>query len=123
MLVNSSIHELLDAQQSIEAFRKNEPIIYKKVMHMIYLTRQLQFGYQYMGCLLMDENPDKFQPVIQDEYILSVYQQEIEKLKQDKMVHDLKQLLSSYKQISYYVMCQLMLGTNPKLLVGPTVVR
>lgn len=71
----------------------------------------------------MDEDPGKFQPKFQDDYVLSIYHQEIEKLKADKRFPELKQLLHSYKHISYANISKLALGEKPAALIGPAVVH
>jgi hypothetical protein len=76
-----------------------------------------------MGSLIMDEDPSKFQPNAQDDYVLSVYQREIEKLKTDNRFFDLKHLLKTYKPVSYVNISKLALGENPRALVGPTVIH
>ncbi|MGC4378378.1 hypothetical protein WD019_15855 [Fictibacillus sp. Mic-4] len=123
MLIASSYDELKNAQLAIEKLNATKPSIHKKFLNVIRLTRQLQFGYQFMGSLLMDEEPGKFQPRCQDDYVLSIYRQEIEKLKTDERFSELKQLLDSYKQISYANISKLALGEEPAALVGPTVIH
>lgn len=123
MLTTSSYNELKNAQIAIEELNAKKPSIFRKFINIIKLTRQLQFGYQYMGSLIMDEDPDKFNPMSQDDYILSVYYREIENLKTDKKFLDLKELLKTYKQLSYANISKLALGENPVELVGPTLVR
>ena len=123
MLTTSSYNELKNAQIAIEELNAKKPSIFRKFINIIKLTRQLQFGYQYMGSLIMDEDPDKFNPMSQDDYILSVYYREIENLKTDKKFLDLKKLLKTYKQLSYANISKLALGENPVELVGPTLVR
>jgi hypothetical protein len=123
MLTTSSYNQLKNAQIAIEKLNVTKPSIYRKFINIIKLTRQLQFGYQYMGSLIMDEDPVKFNPTFQDDYVLSVYYREIENLKTDKKFLDLKQLLKTYKQLSYANISKLALGENPTALVGPTLVR
>lgn len=123
MIITSSYHELKNAQAAIENLKETTPPIYRKFLNIIHLTRQLQYGYQYMGSLLMDEDPDQFQPNFQDDYVMSIYRQEIEKLKADKRFPELKQLLLSYKHISYANISKLALGEKPAALVGPAVVH
>jgi hypothetical protein len=123
MLTTSSYNQLKNAQIAIEKLNVTKPSIYRKFINIIKLTRQLQFGYQYMGSLIMDEDPVKFNPMFQDDYVLSVYFREIENLKTDKKFLDLKQLLKTYKQLSYANISKLALGENPTALVGPTLVR
>lgn len=123
MLIASSINELQSAKGAIETLKSTEPALFQKFMNSIRLTHQLQFGFQYMGCLITEEDPSKFCPTSQDEYVLSVYQREIKELKADSKFHDLKQLLANYKQISYANICKLAMGIDPKSLVGPTFIR
>lgn len=123
MLVTSSIDELLQEQDAIEELKRTKPTCYQRFLNIIRLTRQLQFGFQYMGCLLMDEDTEAFRPTSPDDYVLSVYQQEINRLKADGIAEELHTLLDSSKPLSYSVICKLMLGENPKTLVGPAVVR
>src|SRR5581483_8095547 len=117
MVVSSSFDELKNAQIAIANLNATKPSIYKEFLNIIHLTRQLQFGYQYMGSLLMDEDPDEFRPKLQDDYVLSIYHREIEKLKADERFPEIKELLNSYKQISYAKICKLILGENPRALV------
>jgi hypothetical protein len=123
MLTTSSYNQLKNAQIAIEKLNVTKPSIYRKFINIIKLTRQLQFGYQYMGSLIMDEDQVKFNTMFQDDYVLSVYFREIENLKTDKKFLDLKQLLKTYKQLSYANISKLALGENPTALVGPTLVR
>lgn len=123
MVVAPCLNELLNIQQEIEKLNQTKPTLFQKFINVIQLTRQLQYGYQFMGALLMDEDPSNFYPVSQDDYVLSVYEHEIEKLKTDSRFQELKQLLTKYRELSYVNISKLALGTNPKLLVGPTLIR
>jgi hypothetical protein len=123
MLVTTSYNELLNAQTAIKSLYDSNPTILNKFLKVIKLTRQMQYGYQYMGKLIMDEDPSYSMPTSQDDYVLSVYQKEIEKLKADRHFYDLKELLSKYKLVSYKNISRLALGENPKMLVGPIVIR
>ncbi|ASK61846.1 hypothetical protein CFK37_06575 [Virgibacillus phasianinus] len=123
MLISSNFNDLQGAKSAIDNLKAKSPTLFQKFRNTILLTRQLQYGYQYMGCLVMDENPTNFSPMSQNDYVLFVYQQEIEKLKTDSKVQELKNLLATYKQVSYANICKLAIGTNPRALVGPAVVR
>lgn len=123
MVIASSYNELKNALTAIENLNTKKPSIYQKFIRIIKLTRQFQYGYQYMGSLLMDEDTSEFHPKSQDEYVLSVYHGEIEKMKSDDKFSDLKLLLKAYKQVSYANISKLALGESPGALVGPTVVR
>ncbi|WP_413303701.1 hypothetical protein AA0X95_26625 [Bacillus sp. 1P10SD] len=123
MVIASSYNELKNALTAIENLNAKKPSIYQKFIRIIKLTRQFQYGYQYMGSLLMDEDTSESHPKSQDEYVLSVYHREIEQIKSDNKFSDLKQLLKAYKQVSYGNISKLALGENPRALVGPTIVR
>jgi hypothetical protein len=123
MLIASSYNQLKNAQTAIESLHEIKPSIYSKFLNVIKLTRQMQYGYQYMGSLVMDEDPSDFVPNFQNDYVLSVYKREIEKLKADNKFPDLKELLNTYKHVSYENISKLALGENPKALVGPILVR
>ncbi|GAB3045039.1 hypothetical protein [Virgibacillus ainsalahensis] len=122
MVITTSLSELTAANEEINQLQKAKPTLYEKLSELIQLTRQLQFKYQYMGCLLMDEDSDKFSPEVHVEYIIRLYRQEVEKLKADSTFDDLKGLLSNYRQVGYCNLCQLINGDTPENLVGPRVV-
>ncbi|API92012.1 hypothetical protein J32TS6_24510 [Virgibacillus pantothenticus] len=122
MIITSSYQELIDAKRAIAAFKATKPEEYRQFQRIIHLTRQLQFNFQYMGCLIMGEDSSKYRPQVNDDYILTVYNREVGKLKADPKAKDIKALLSAYKQIGYGKLCELILGKKPISLVGPAVV-
>ncbi|HLR61404.1 MAG TPA: hypothetical protein VK097_03085 [Lentibacillus sp.] len=123
MITTSSFSELMQAKNAIEELKMEKPDVYKKFAHIIHLTYQLQFKFQYMGSLIMDEDSTKHCPKVQDDYVLNVYQTEIKKLKADSEVLNLKQLLAEYKQLGYAKLSDLVMGKNPEVLVGPAIER
>jgi hypothetical protein len=76
-----------------------------------------------MGLLLMDEEVSKFTPASQDKYVLSVYHEEINKFKNERKFLDVKNLLNEHQQISFVNISKLVLGMNPKSLVGPIIIH
>lgn len=124
MIVTSSFQELKDAKGSINDLQKNYPVQYQQLINAIKLTRQLQYGLQYFGCFLLDEDCQDFTPPEPEEsYVLSIYQDEINKLKQDPSFSVVKQLLKKHQAISYENVCRLAIGSSPEFLVGPLVVK
>lgn len=124
MVVNfCSIDELTAAKDSLEKLRKNYPQLFEKFLHMIHLTRALQFKYQYMGCLFMDEDPEEFAPVSVPESVLNLYHSELQKLKDDPNSGELKEIFSKFSNHDYGRICLLLLGSRLESLVGPAVVR
>lgn len=123
MLTASSFGELMRAKHAMEELKNVKPAVYNQFEHIIHLTRQLQFKFQYMGCLIMNETADLYLPNVKDSYILNVYQKEIDKLKAEEAAADLQQVLASYKQIGYATLSRLVMGENPEVLVGPALIR
>ncbi|WP_339226283.1 hypothetical protein NSQ77_12245 [Oceanobacillus sp. FSL K6-2867] len=122
MLITTSLKELVSAKEAIDELGHTKPELFQLFINVIQLTRQLQFNYQYLGCLIMDENPDKCRPNICNTYAFKVFQQEIDKLKADNKIIELQHLLAVNKQIGYANVCKLVIGENPRYLVGPQVV-
>ncbi|WP_163538015.1 hypothetical protein [Gracilibacillus sp. YIM 98692] len=123
MIISTNIQELYQAKHAINQLKSENPISYQKFIHAIQLTRQLQYGFQYMGCLLNGDDPSNFSPTDQDSYVLTIYEQEINKLKYDRDFDAVKRLLESHKHVSYDYICKLILGEQPEMLAGPAVVR
>lgn len=123
MIAEPCYQELIHAKRAIDYLHSTKPALYNKFFNLIQLTRQLQYGYQYMGALIMDEESTKCCPTAQDDYVLSIYLKEIEKVKADNKFEELKSVLASYKKITYTNISKLVLGDNPSSLVGPIVVR
>ncbi|UOQ83614.1 hypothetical protein [Gracilibacillus salinarum] len=122
MIVTSSFQDLHVVKTDLAKLQNNYPNQFTKFINAIKLTRQLQYGFQYMGCLIMGEDAYRFLPQAQISYVLSIYEREMEKLKKDAEFSEVRQLLSDHKQISYDNICKLALGNKPEFLVGPVLV-
>ncbi len=124
MIINfCSIHELKAAKDSLDQLKRNYPKLYAKFLHMIHLTRALQFKYQYMGSLFMDEDAHEYAPVYVPESVLNLYHSELQKLKDDPNAEELKRIFANFTNHEYGRICLLALGSKPESLVGPVVIR
>jgi hypothetical protein len=123
MLTTSSFSELMGVKQKLNELEAVKPAVYHQFVHTIHLTRQLQFKFQYMGSLIMDEAAESYAPKVRDSYVLDLYKDEIDKLKSFDAIAELKQLLAAYNTIGYGAICELVIGKNPEVLVGPAVAR
>ncbi|MFD2657361.1 MULTISPECIES: hypothetical protein [Gracilibacillus] len=123
MLISASKQHLQDIQVAIEQLKAEDPDQFEQFKNIITLTRQLQYSFQYLGCLIMDEDPSGFLPKVQDSYVLSIYEREIEKLKEEHSLDKVKQILATYKEVSYDHICKLLLGKEIEMLIGPMVIR
>ena len=123
MLTTSSFSELMGVKNNLDELKQECPAVYNQFVHTVHLTRQLQFKFQYMGSLIMDEAADRYLPKVQDNYVLDLYKSEINKLKSFEAIYELKNLLAAYKTIGYGAICDLVIGKSPEVLVGPAVAR
>ncbi len=123
MITISSISELKTAKEALEELKKNDPDLFNQLLDAINLTRALHFKYQYMGCLLMDEEPGENVPDFVYGSVLRLYKKEIQKLKNNANIQALKDILSTYKRNGYAKLCLLALDRTPESLVSPTQVQ
>jgi hypothetical protein len=123
MITLSSIDELKAANEALEEFQKDYPNLFKKLLDIVNLTRAFQFKYQYMGCLIMDEDPGQNTPNFVYGSVLRLYKKELQKLKDDQNSQVLKQTFSEIKNIGYAKICLLVSGMTPESLVGASSIR
>lgn len=121
MIAISNLEDLHSIKEALERINKYQPNLFEKWLHVINLTRQLQFRYHYMGCLLTNEDPGRFVPKCAPS-VLSLYKSEIAKLKEDKEAETLLQLLHDYSKVGYSQISLLTLNQNPESLVGVSAV-
>lgn len=122
MLTLSSIDELKHAQDSLTALHQSKPDLFEKYLHVLHLTRQLQFKYDYMGHLLMGQPPNHSHPNHVKDSVLQLYANQIDELKNDRAFADLKQLLLEHQHAGHAKISMLALGTAPESLVGVSVI-
>lgn len=121
MITFNCLTDLEQVCQALENLKKNYPNIHKKLVEMVYLTRALNFKFQYMGALLMDKDPSEFIPNSVHDSVLRLYNRELQALKDDSDFHELQQIISKFAQTGFTNISHLLLGTEPESLVGPTV--
>lgn len=123
MITLSSIDELKATKEAIEKLKKDYPNLFDKLLDIVNLTRAFQFKYQYMGCLIMNEDPGQNAPNFVYGSVLRLYKKELQKLKdaQDSVV--LKQIFSEFRNTGYAKISLLILGMKPESLVGSSSIR
>lgn len=121
MITFNCITDLEQVCQALENLEKNYPNIHKKLVELVYLTRALNFKFQYMGALLMDKDPAEFTPNSVHDSVLRLYDRELQALKDDPDFSELEQIIHKFAQTGFTNISHLLLGTNPESLVGPTV--
>ena len=118
-----SHEELISTQEALEKIEKSYPALFEHLLHIVNLTRSLQLRYQFMGCLLMDDDPGKNRPPYLHQSVLELYIKEIQKLKENPDFPVIQKTFSSYKKIGYAKMSLLLQGTAPETLTGLTVIK
>lgn len=118
-----SIDELKEAKKAIDQLQDSYPHLFEKMVHVAGLTRALQLKYQYMGCLIMDEDSADCLPNIPYSSVLRLYKKEVQTLKNDEHIAMLKQLFTSFKETGYAKISLLALGRSPESLVGASSVK
>jgi hypothetical protein len=123
MITLSSHDQLRATKGALENFQNSFPGLFEKLVDVVSLTRALQFKYQYMGCLLMDEDAGYHAPNFVQRSVLRLYKRELQSLKDDQNFKALKQILSDNKEIGYAKISQLVLGTAPESLLGASIIK
>ncbi|WP_026571645.1 MULTISPECIES: hypothetical protein [Sediminibacillus] len=118
----ASLSEIYQAKEDIEHLKQQKPELYEHLLHVVSLTRQLQIKYGYLGSLLMEETP-KYQPEFVRESVLSLYLEEVEKLKNRADINLVKDIIERHRQVSESKICLLLLGAKPELLQGSTIMK
>lgn len=73
MITLSSVDELQATEAALEKIKYSYPELFNKLLHVVALTRALQFKYQFMGTLIMDENPDEYTPEFVMPSVIGLY--------------------------------------------------
>ncbi|AZV41366.1 hypothetical protein [Peribacillus asahii] len=123
MVTLSSVDELQTTEEALEKIKDSYPELFKKLLHVVGLTRAFQFKYQYMGCLIMDEDASEFTPEFVMPSVISLYKEEIQKLKDDPNIHILQKTFADYETIGYAKISMLVLGQSPESLLGASYIK
>ncbi|WP_338779028.1 hypothetical protein [Metabacillus sp. FJAT-52054] len=121
MVAISSIEQLKTLQADLEKLKEVHPGLFTQWIHLVNLTRQLQFKHHFMGSLLLDEEPGRYFPTSAKKSVILLYQKEAEKLKDDPDFPELKRILSHYHDTGFSKISRLSLGHPPESLVGVSI--
>jgi hypothetical protein len=123
MITLSNVDELQASEAALEKIKYSYPELFDKLLHVVALTRALQFKYQFMGTLIMDENPNEYTPEFVMPSIIELYIEEVQKLKDDPNIQVLLQTFSQSKNIGYAKISMLVLGKSPESLLGASCIK
>ncbi|MGE6720319.1 hypothetical protein ABES23_04075 [Peribacillus frigoritolerans] len=123
MITLSNVDELQASEAALEKIKYSYPELFNKLLHVVALTRALQFKYQFMGTLIMDENHNEYTPEFVMPSIIELYIEEVQKLKDDPNIQVLLQTFSQSKNIGYAKISMLVLGKSPESLLGASCIK
>jgi hypothetical protein len=123
MITLSNVDELQASEAALEKIKYSYPELFNKLLHVVALTRALQFKYQFMGTLIMDENHNQYTPEFVMPSIIELYIEEVQKLKDDPNIQVLLQTFSQSKNIGYAKISMLVLGKSPESLLGASCIK
>ncbi|MFJ7993523.1 hypothetical protein ACIQY5_15280 [Peribacillus frigoritolerans] len=123
MITLSNVDELQASEAALEKIKYSYPELFNKLLHVVALTRALQFKYQFMGTLIMDENHNEYTPEFVMPSIIDLYIEEVQKLKDDPNIQVLLQTFSQSKNIGYAKISMLVLGKSPESLLGASCIK
>lgn len=119
----AGMNELHEVKKDVESLKQQYPELNEQLVHVVSLTRQLQLKYGYMGSLLRDKELPDYQPQFVRDSILSLYQEEVRKLKEHPHIVQLKDIMKKHRQVSDSKLFLLILGAKPELLQGSTIIK
>ncbi|MBT2718381.1 hypothetical protein [Bacillus sp. ISL-57] len=123
MITLSNVDELQASEAALGKIKNSYPELFNKLLHVVALTRALQFKYQFMGTLIMDENSNEYTPEFVMPSIIELYIEEVQKLKDDPNIQVLLQTFSQSKSIGYAKISMLVLGKSPESLLGASCIK
>ncbi|SDN28896.1 hypothetical protein SAMN04488137_3940 [Fictibacillus solisalsi] len=122
MITLVSHNELKAAKEELENIERSCPDLYEKWVHIINLTRALQFKYQYMGALIMNEDCRRYAPEFCQESVVRLYKSELEKLTADENIDTLREMISKFNNAGYAKISLLAIGRSPESLMGTSAI-
>ncbi|MDR7074369.1 hypothetical protein [Fictibacillus barbaricus] len=122
MITLCSQSELKEAQNAMKKLEQSYPELFEKLLDVINLTRAMQLTYQYMGSLIMNEDPGNSHPQFIYRSVLRLYKKEIHKLTDDKDIEALRNTFNEFQHTGYARLSQLALGKTPESLAGSTAI-
>ncbi|MDN4527375.1 hypothetical protein [Fictibacillus fluitans] len=122
MITLCSHEELKKAKEALENIERSCPDLYEKWVHIINLTRALQFKYQYMGALIMNENCRRYAPEFCQGSVIRLYKSELAKLTSDENIDTLRNMISTFNNADFAKISLLAIGRSPESLMGTSAI-
>ena len=123
MITLSSTNQILAAKKAVEQCKAGHPEAFTILLHMINLTRALQFKYQYMGSLITGEDVSACKPAFTERSVLQLYLREMHELLDHPDSEAIRSLFKEYEEIGFARLALLALGKQPESLSGSLIIK
>ncbi|WP_091580135.1 hypothetical protein [Alteribacillus bidgolensis] len=118
MIALSSLEELYSGRKKLNNLIQQQPDLYEELVHVTSLTRQLHIKYRYLGCILIEEDPDIYANPHLRASVIKLYNDEVRKLKNHSHFEEIRKLFFLSKEMGHENLCKLILGQRPETLKG-----
>ncbi|PTK15107.1 hypothetical protein BUZ78_11135 [Staphylococcus saprophyticus] len=122
----TEMEELNQAKLDLKKLRNECPSMYEKLEYIASLTRQLSIHYKYLGLLMFSDNPENIQnerPTLIRESVLKLYEQEVEKVKNDSAFVIFKDVMLKFQNVDYSQIFLIILGAEPAFVFNNTIIK
>ncbi|WP_141430645.1 hypothetical protein [Bacillus sp. 03113] len=123
MITLPSLGDLNKTKDYLREVQQFHPEFYEKLLYIVSLTRQLQFKYAYLGSLIKDKDPMDNSPSNVNGYVLRLYNQQVQKLKDKQDNALLNQIFADPYEVGFAKICLLILGRAPESLLGSSIIK
>ena len=122
----NEMEELNQIKLDLKKLRNEFPSMYEKLEYIASLTRQLSIHYKYLGLLMFSDNPENIQnerPTLIRESVLKLYEQEVEKVKNDSAFVIFKDVMLKFQNVDYSQIFLIILGAEPSFVFKNTIIK
>ena len=122
----NEMEELNQVKLDLKKLKNKFPNMYEKLEYIASLTRQLSIHYKYLGLLMFSDNPKTIQnerPTLIRESVLKLYEQEVEKVKNDRDFIFFKDMMLKFQNVKYSQIFLIILGAEPSFVFNNTIIK
>ncbi|HLR20309.1 MAG TPA: hypothetical protein VK115_10475 [Staphylococcus sp.] len=122
----NEMEELQKVKVDLTSLRAESPSMYEKLEYIASLTRQLSIHYKYLGVLMFSKDSEELhnnRPIFIRESVLNLYEQEVEKVKNDKDFELFKNMVQASPDVAYSQIFLIILGAEPSFVFHNTIIK
>ncbi|MBM6638786.1 hypothetical protein [Staphylococcus xylosus] len=122
----NEMEKLQQIKTNLSQLQVHSPELYLKLEYIASLTRQLSIHYKYLGLLMFSEDSYVIQenrPSLIRDSVLSLYEQEVEKVKSNDSFNDFYGIIQKFQDIAYSQVFLIILGAEPSFVFQNTIIK